>query len=240
MVRLGQEWEIDIIWLGQWVNVLIHRKKNVFSKYQHCFLSVDLSVIFGFLTPNLITVPIFIKIYGTKLKIWTKICCQDFQDDNQEDEKRRIVVQTFNCNILETIWDRTLKFGTFTYLHNMLQISLKSEKVVFRHVPLWCGISQLEMTLFLEKTPLKIHNSVRTWYFDGKIKSFRKLMICFSYFCQKNCFPLGHGPMTPFLCKFDPKNNLYSPVQSLRHTLYMWDCSHYEMRNKQHLSCAFP
>ena len=95
--------------------------------------------------------------------------------------------------------------------------------------------------LFWQKTALKIHNSVKTWYFDGKIKSFWKLMICFSYFCQKNCFPLGHGPMTPFLCKLDPKNNLYPPVQSLHHTLYMWDCSHYEMReNKQHLSCAFP
>ena len=31
-------------------------------------------------------------------------------------------------------------------------------------------------------------------------------MICFSYFCQKNCFPFRVCPIiTPFLCKLDPK-----------------------------------
>ena len=34
-------------------------------------------------------------------------------------QKGRIMVQTFNRNISETIWDRTLKFGTFTYLKSM-------------------------------------------------------------------------------------------------------------------------
>ena len=53
-------------------------------------------------------------------------------------QKRRIVVQTFNRNISETIWGRTLKFGTLSsqYVH-MLQVPLKPEKVGFRHVPLW-------------------------------------------------------------------------------------------------------
>ena len=53
-------------------------------------------------------------------------------------QKGRIMVQTFNRNISETIWDRTLKFGTLSsqYVH-MLQVPLKPEKVGFRHVPLW-------------------------------------------------------------------------------------------------------
>ena len=78
-----------------------------------------LSVIFGFLTPKLIKVPIFIKLQWTKLKIWTKMHYHQFPRWLPRGRKRRIVVQTSNRNISETIWDRSLKFGTFTYLHSM-------------------------------------------------------------------------------------------------------------------------
>ena len=78
-----------------------------------------LSVIFGFLTPKLIKVPIFIKFQWTKLKIWTKMHYHQFPRSPPTGRKRRIVVQTFNHNISENIWDRSLKFSTFTYLHSM-------------------------------------------------------------------------------------------------------------------------
>ena len=82
-------------------------KKNFNTFF--CFEN-DLSVIFGFLIPKLMKVPIFIKIQWTyhQLPRWPP-----------RGRKRRIVVQTFNCNISETIWDRSLIFGTFTYLHSM-------------------------------------------------------------------------------------------------------------------------
>ena len=60
--------------------------------------------------------------------------------------KEKDLAQTFNRNTSETIWGSSLKVGTFAYLHSMyimLQISLKSKKVGFRHVPLWCGISHM-------------------------------------------------------------------------------------------------
>ena len=81
-------------------------KKSVFFLQNFntffCFVN-DLSVIFGFLTQ----------------KLKTKMHCYKFPRWPLTGQKRRTVVQTFNCNISETIWDRTLKFGTFTYLHIM-------------------------------------------------------------------------------------------------------------------------
>ena len=91
-----------------------------------CFVN-DLSVIFGFLTQKLKT-----KMHYCKFPRWPLT-----------GQKRRTVVQTFNCNISETIWDRTLKFGTFTYLH-IMYICSKSHWNLERWVsgiPLWCGIS---------------------------------------------------------------------------------------------------
>ena len=64
--------------------------------------------------------------------------------------------------------------------------------------------------LFWQKTPLKIHNSVKTWYFDGKIKSFRKLMICFSYFCQKKMFSIRTWSNEPFFVQIGPKKQFIS------------------------------
>ena len=64
--------------------------------------------------------------------------------------------------------------------------------------------------LFWQKTPLKIHNSVKTWYFDGKIKSFRKLMICFSYFCQKKIFSIRTWSNEPFFVQIGPKKQFIS------------------------------
>ena len=83
-----------------------------------CFEN-NLSVTFWFLTPKLIKVPIFIKIQWTKLQIWTKIHYHQFPRWLPRGWKRWIVVQTFNCNISEVIWDWSLKFGTFTYLHSI-------------------------------------------------------------------------------------------------------------------------
>ena len=94
-------------------------KKSVFFLQNFntffCFVN-DLSVIFGFLTPKLIKVPIFIKLQWTKLKIWTKMHYHQFPRWLPRGWKRGIVAQIFNRNISETIWDRNLKFGTFTYL----------------------------------------------------------------------------------------------------------------------------
>ena len=48
----------------------ISGKKSFFKNFNtfFCFEN-DLSVIFGFLTPKLIKVPVFMKIHRTKLKI---------------------------------------------------------------------------------------------------------------------------------------------------------------------------
>ena len=80
------------------------QENNFFFKIStfFCFVN-DLSVIFGFLTQKLKT-----KMHYCKFPRWPLT-----------GQKRRTVVQTFNCNISETIWDRTLKFGTFTYLKSM-------------------------------------------------------------------------------------------------------------------------
>ena len=91
----------------------ISGKTRFFSKFQHFCFENNLSVIFGFIKPKLIK-PIFIKIQRTKLKIWTKMHYHQFP----RGRKRRIVVEIFNRNISETIWDRNLNFGTFTYLHS--------------------------------------------------------------------------------------------------------------------------
>ena len=98
----------------------ISGKKVFFQNFNSyfCFKN-DLSVIFGFLAPKLIKVPIFTKIQWTKLKIWTKMPYHQFPRSPPRRQKRRIVAQTFNCNISENSWDRSLKFGTFTYLHSM-------------------------------------------------------------------------------------------------------------------------
>ena len=122
------------IWVIQYLRLVEPYRKSL------------LGVIFGFLTWKLIKVPIFIKIQWTKLKIWTKTHYHQFPRWPPRGQKRRIVAQTFNRNTSETIWGSSLKVGTFTYLHCvyiMLQISLKSQKVGFRHVPLWCGISHM-------------------------------------------------------------------------------------------------
>ena len=123
----------------------ISGKKFFFQNFNtfFCFVS-DLNVIFGFRTPKVLKVPIFIKIQWTKLKIWTKIHYRKFTRWPLRGQKRRTVVQTFNCNISETIWDRSLKFGlylssryVYTYARNLIEIW-----VGFRHVALWCGILQ--------------------------------------------------------------------------------------------------
>ena len=95
-------------------------KKRFFQSFNifFCFEN-DLNVIFGFLTPKLIKVPIFIKLQWTKLKIWTKMHYHQFPRWLPRGWKRGIVAQIFNRNISETIWDRNLKFGTFIYLHSM-------------------------------------------------------------------------------------------------------------------------
>ena len=123
----------------------ISGKKYFFQNFNtfFCFVS-DLNVIFGLRTPKVIKVRIFIKIQWTKLKIWTKIHYHKFTRRPLRGKKRRTVVQTFNCNISETIWDRSLKFGlylsscyVYTYAPNLIEIW-----VGFRHVTLWCGIPQ--------------------------------------------------------------------------------------------------
>ena len=95
-------------------------KKRFFQSFNifFCFEN-DLNVIFGFLTPKLIKVPIFIKLQWTKLKIWTKMHYHQFPRWLPRGWKRGIVAQIFNRNISETIWDRNLKFGAFIYLHSM-------------------------------------------------------------------------------------------------------------------------
>ena len=104
-----------------WVNVWNYRRKNIFLKNFNNFFSCenDLSVIFGFLTPKLIKVPIFMKIQSTKLEIWMKMYYHKFPRWLPRVQKRGIVVQSFDHNISEILWDRCLKFGTFTYPHSM-------------------------------------------------------------------------------------------------------------------------
>ena len=116
----GQNWAGMRNWhyVGHWVNVRnFRRKKSFFQNFNtfFCFEN-DLSVIFGFLTPKFIKVPLFMKIEWTKLKIWTKMHYQKFPRWPPKGWKREIVIQTFDRNTSKTIWDRTLKFGTFTYL----------------------------------------------------------------------------------------------------------------------------
>ena len=94
-------------------------KKIFFQNFNTFCFENDLSVIFGFGTPKLIKVPSFIKIQWTKLKIWMKMHNHQFPRLPPRGRKRRIVVQTFNHDISETIWDRSLKFGTFTCLLSM-------------------------------------------------------------------------------------------------------------------------
>ena len=84
------------------------------SKFQHFLLFC-----FGFLTPKLIRIPIFIKIQWAKLKIWMKIHYHQFPRWLPRGWKRRIVVQTLNFNISDVIWDRSLKFGTYAHLCSM-------------------------------------------------------------------------------------------------------------------------
>ena len=95
-------------------------KKRFLKNFDNFFFCEnDLSVIFGFLTPKLIKVPIFTKIQSTKLEIWTKMYCDKFPRWPPRGQKRGIVIQSFDHNISEIIWDRCLKFGTFTYPHSM-------------------------------------------------------------------------------------------------------------------------
>ena len=70
--------------------------KQFFQDFNNlfCFES-DLSVIFGFLTPKLIKVPIFIKIQWTKLKIWMKMDYHQFPRQPQEDEREGLWSKLF-------------------------------------------------------------------------------------------------------------------------------------------------
>ena len=113
MVRLGNWYKI----YGPLGKCMGFQRKNFFQSFNtfFCFEN-DLSVIFGLLTPNLIKVPIFIKIQRSKIKIWTKM---NFQDGRHQGEREGLWSQTFDHNISETTWDRSLKLRTFTYLHNM-------------------------------------------------------------------------------------------------------------------------
>ena len=97
------------------------QEKKHFLKNFDNFLSCknSLSVIFGFHIPKLIKVPIFMKIQSTKLEIWTKMYYLKFPRWPPRGQKRGTVVQSFDHNISEIIWDRCLKFGTFTYTHSM-------------------------------------------------------------------------------------------------------------------------
>ena len=112
-------------YMGRWVNVWNFRKKSFLKNFNtfFCFEN-DLSVIFGFLTPKFMKVPVFIKVQWTKLKIWTKMHYHQFQRRAPRGRKRRIVVQIFNCNISETIeleaWNLVLLliFTVCTYAPN--------------------------------------------------------------------------------------------------------------------------
>ena len=116
-------------YMGCWVNVWNFREKKFFSKFQHFILFWEwFNCYFWIPHPKLIKVPIFIKIQWTKLKIWTKMHHHQFPRWPPRGWKRRIVVQTFNRNISQTIWDKSYlvfgkldkkKFGTFTYLRSM-------------------------------------------------------------------------------------------------------------------------
>ena len=133
-------------YVGHWANVRnFSRKKSFFQNFNtfFCFEN-DLSVIFGFLTPKFIKVPLFMKIEWTKLKIWTKMHYQKFPRWPPRGRKREIVIQTFDRKPQKLFeiepWNLVLLLISW-HVH-MLQISLKFEKVGFRQVPLWCGISR--------------------------------------------------------------------------------------------------
>ena len=64
------------------------------------------------------------------------------------------------------------------------------------------NVRQLFRSLPQNRKHLSLTQNV--WYVD-KIKSFRKLMICFCHFCKKICLFWVWPTLTPFLCKLGPK-----------------------------------
>ena len=131
--------------MGCWVNVWNFRK-TIFSRFQHFILFWEwFECYFWIPHPKINKSTNFHKNSVNQTQNMNENGLPSISKTAARRRKRRIVVQTFHHNISETIWDRILKFGTLTdlqsiYIH-MLQISLKSE-MGFRHVPLWCGISQ--------------------------------------------------------------------------------------------------
>ena len=118
-------WMGNWYYMGRWVNVWNFMEKNFFLQNFNTFFSfeIDLRVIFGFFTSKLLKLQILLKIQWTKLKIWTNMHYHKFSRLPPRGQKRGIVVQTFDCNISETIWDRSLKFGSFSYPHSIFMCS---------------------------------------------------------------------------------------------------------------------
>ena len=118
----GQAWAGMGNWyyMGHWINTWNFRKKrDFFSKFQHFLLFCEwFKCYFWIPHPKI-----------NKSSNLHKNSVNQTQNMNNDYRKfprwslrrwkRRTVVQTFKCNISETIWDRSLKFGTFTYLHIM-------------------------------------------------------------------------------------------------------------------------
>ena len=74
--------------MGHWINVWNFRRKKVFFKMST--LSFVLSVNFGFLTPKLIKIQIFMKNSGTKPKYERKCIITNFQDGCQENRRQSL------------------------------------------------------------------------------------------------------------------------------------------------------
>ena len=74
-------------YMGHWINVWNFRRKKVLFKMST--LSFVLSVNFGFLTPKLIKIQIFMKNSGTNPKYEWK-CITNFQDGCQENRRQSL------------------------------------------------------------------------------------------------------------------------------------------------------
>ena len=121
-------------------------KKKFFSKFQYFLLFWEwFKCYFWIPHPKIHKGTTFHENWVNQTqKYGPKCTTKNFQDGRQEDEKERLwsklLIATPQKLFEIEPWNLVLLLISW-HVH-MLQISLKFEKVGFRHVPLWCGISR--------------------------------------------------------------------------------------------------
>ena len=131
--------------MGHWVNVWNFRKKTFFSKFQHFFLFWEwFKCYFWIPHPKINKSTNFHKNSVNQTHNMNEKCTTiSFQDGRQEDKREGLC-----SKLLIAISQKLFEIETWNLVlllilqyEHMLQISLKSEKVDFRLVPLWYVIS---------------------------------------------------------------------------------------------------